>query len=169
VRPSFPLIGLMLLSACATPDELGPVKGPTIPLVNASGVTIGAVQTEQRPGGTYLRIAVHDLTPGEHGLHLHGVGRCDGPDFKSAGPHWNPANRQHGHLNPLGAHLGDLPNLTVSSNGNGALNFLVGGALADGDGTSLVIHAKPDDYKTDPSGNSGDRIACAVLAVPRAP
>jgi Cu-Zn family superoxide dismutase len=170
VRALFPLISTLLLSACATPDELGPVKGPTIPLVNSAGASVGAVQTEQRPGGTYLRIAGHDLAPGEHGLHLHGVGRCDGPDFKSAGAHWNPAGKQHGHLNPQGAHAGDLPNLTISSNGHGALNFLVAGqALGDADGTSLVIHAKPDDYKTDPSGNSGDRIACAVLAAPVQP
>jgi Cu-Zn family superoxide dismutase len=139
-------------------------------LVNSAGASIGAVQAEQRAAGTYLRIAVQDLTPGEHGLHLHAVGRCDGPDFKSAGAHWNPAGKQHGHLNPLGAHAGDLPNLTVSSNGHGALNFLVTGhELADADGTSLVIHAKPDDYKTDPSGNSGDRIACAVAAAPVQP
>jgi Cu-Zn family superoxide dismutase len=165
VRSHFPLIGCALLAACATPDELGPVAGPSVPLVNAAGMSVGAVQAEQRPGGTYLRIAVQGLTPGEHGLHLHGVGRCDAPDFKSAGPHWNPAGKRHGHLNPLGAHAGDLPNLTVSSNGHGAINFLVpGGALADADGISLVIHAKPDDYRTDPSGNSGDRIACAVIA-----
>ncbi len=74
---------------------------------------------------------------------------------------------QHGHLNPAGAHAGDLPNLTVSTNGRGAINFLAsGGALNDADGTALVIHAKPDDYKTDPSGNSGDRIACAVIMPP---
>jgi Cu-Zn family superoxide dismutase len=165
VRLLVPLIGSALLAACATPDELGP--GPTIPLVNAAGASIGAVQAEQRASGTYVRIAVQGLAPGEHGLHLHAIGRCDGPAFQSAGPHWNPAGKQHGHLNPLGAHLGDLPNLTVSSNGRGALNFLVSGALADADGTSLVVHAKPDDYKTDPSGNSGDRIACAVLAAPK--
>jgi superoxide dismutase, Cu-Zn family len=167
VRLLVPLIGSALLAACATPDELGPGPGPTIPLVNAAGASIGAVQAEQRASGTYVRIAVQGLAPGEHGLHLHAIGRCDGPAFQSAGPHWNPAGKQHGHLNPLGAHLGDLPNLTVSSNGRGALNFLVSGALADADGTSLVVHAKPDDYKTDPSGNSGDRIACAVLAAPK--
>ena len=167
MRLLVPLIGSGLLAGCATPDQLGPVGGQSVPLVNSAGASIGAVQAEQRAGGTYLRIAVQDLTPGEHGLHLHAVGRCDGPDFKSAGAHWNPAGRQHGHLNPLGAHAGDLPNLTVSSNGHGALNFLVAGhELADADGTSLVIHAKPDDYKTDPSGNSGDRIACAVLPAP---
>jgi hypothetical protein len=82
------LIAFTLLAACATPDELGPVAGPSVALVNSAGISVGAVQAEQRPGGTYLRIAVQGLTPGEHGLHLHGVGRCDGPDFKSAGPHW---------------------------------------------------------------------------------
>jgi Cu-Zn family superoxide dismutase len=158
----------LLPAACAMPDELGPIEGPSVPIVNAAGESIGGVQAEPRAGGTYLRIAVQGLTPGDHGLHLHAVGRCDGPAFASAGAHWNPAGKQHGHLNPQGAHSGDLPNLTSSANGHGAINFLVtGGSLADADGTALVIHAKPDDYRTDPSGNSGDRIACAVLAPPR--
>ena len=164
-----PMLPLALLTGCLGPDELGPVGGaPTIALVNSAGASTGAVQVEPRANGSYLRIAVQGLPPGEHGLHLHAVGRCEGPAFQSAGAHWNPAGRQHGHLNPQGAHAGDLPNLTVSANGRGALNFLVAGAgLADADGMALVIHAKPDDYRTDPSGNSGDRIACAVIAAPR--
>jgi Cu-Zn family superoxide dismutase len=155
-----------LLAGCAMSDELGPIgDGPIIAMVSASGASVGAVQAEPRPGGTYIRIAVQDLPPGDHGLHLHTVGRCDGPAFQSAGAHWNPAGKQHGHLNPAGAHAGDLPNLTVSTNGRGAINFLAtGGALDDADGTALVIHAKPDDLRTDPSGNSGDRIACAVIS-----
>ena len=160
---------LALLAGCATPDELGPASGaPTIALVNGAGASTGAVQVEPRAGGSYLRIAVQGLPAGEHGLHLHAVGRCDGPAFQSAGAHWNPAGKQHGHLNPAGAHAGDLPNLTVSANGRGALNFLVPQqGLADADGTALVIHAKPDDFRSDPSGNSGDRIACAVIAPAR--
>jgi len=153
------------LAGCAMSDELGPVAGaPTIALVNAAGAATGAVQVEPRSGGAYLRIAVQGLPPGDHGLHLHAVGRCDPPGFQSAGGHWNPEGRQHGHLNPQGPHLGDLPNLTVSANGHGAINFRIAGLMTDADGTSLVIHARPDDYRTDPIGNSGDRIACAVLA-----
>jgi Cu-Zn family superoxide dismutase len=159
------LILPLAAAACATPDELGPSgSAPTVALVNGAGASIGAVQVEPRAGGTYLRLAVEGLAPGEHGLHLHMAGRCDGPAFQSAGGHWNPDSKQHGHLSPQGAHAGDLPNLTVSANGRGAINFLAGPGIADADGTSLVIHAKPDDYKTDPSGNSGDRIACAVIA-----
>jgi Cu-Zn family superoxide dismutase len=163
------IVSTAMIASCATPDELGPAGGgPVIPLVSGGGASVGGVQAEPRPGGTYIRIAAEGLPPGDHGLHLHAVGRCDGPGFQSAGAHWNPAERQHGHLNPAGPHAGDLPNLTVSSNGRGAINFLAtGGALDDADGTSLVIHAKADDYKTDPSGNSGDRIACAVISPPQ--
>ena len=160
------LLPVALLSACAMNDDLGPVVGvgPQVALVNSAGGQVGAVQSELRPEGTYLRIAVEGLPPGEHGLHLHAVGRCDIPAFQTAGAHWNPMGRQHGPLNRNGAHAGDLPNLTVSANGRGAINFLVSGHdMHDPDGTSLVIHAKPDDLQTDPSGNSGDRIACAVI------
>ena len=167
MRPPVLLLSACIVTSCATPDELGPGKGPTIALVNATGTAAGAVQAEPRAGGIYVRVAVQGLTPGEHGIHLHAVGRCDGPGFQSAGAHWNPAGKQHGHLNPLGAHTGDLPNIIVSANGRGAANFLVRGELGDADGTSLVVHAGPDDYRTDPSGNSGDRIACAVITPPR--
>lgn len=159
---------IAMLAGCMTPDPLGPSgEAPTIPLVSSSGAVVGAVEVEPRANGTYLRIAVESMPAGDHGLHLHAVGRCEGPTFQSAGGHWNPSGREHGHLNPAGAHAGDLPNLTVSANGRGAINFLVsGGKLGDTDGTSLVVHARPDDYRTDPSGNSGDRIACAVLVAP---
>lgn len=164
MRTCFLLIAPIMLSACATPEELGPGEGPSVALVNGAGATVGAVSAERRAGGTYVRVALEGMAPGEHGIHLHAVGRCDGPAFQSAGAHWNPAARQHGHLNPQGAHAGDLPNIIVSANGRGAANFLVRGEPADADGTSLVVHAGPDDYRTDPSGNSGDRIACAVIA-----
>lgn len=112
---------------------------------------------------TSIKVEASGLPPGVHGIHLHSVGKCDGPDFKSAGGHWNPTGKQHGHDNPMGAHRGDLANLTVAADGKGSANFSVEGDMEDIDGTSLVIHADPDDYRTDPSGNSGARIACAVL------
>jgi Cu-Zn family superoxide dismutase len=108
-------------------------------------------------------------------VHLHAVGSCEAPKFTSAGPHWNPTTKQHGHLNPNGYHMGDLGNLGVGADGVLTAGLLVPGArlrtdnngdgpvLLDGDGAALVFHAAADDEKTDPSGNSGDRIACAVL------
>ena len=157
------------LAACETTDDWGGYEGTPVTLVNSAGASVGTVEMQPRSGGTYIRVEVQGLAPGEHGLHLHAVGRCEGPAFQSAGGHWNPAGKQHGHLNPIGAHLGDLPNLTVSANGHGRLVFLANSQVGDADGTSLVVHAKPDDYRTDPSGNSGDRIACAVLAAPTQP
>ena len=152
------------LSACTTP---GAVKdeGRVVPLVDGRGQGVGTVTIADKASGTTLRLTVKGLPAGEHGIHLHQAGRCDGPDFKSAGAHWNPAGRQHGHLNPLGAHVGDLPNFTVTSLDVATIDFAVG-ELSNPAGLSLVVHAKPDDYRTDPSGNSGDRIACAIIALP---
>jgi Cu-Zn family superoxide dismutase len=129
------------------------------PLVRSDGSAAGSARLQ----GQQLAIEVSGLAPGPHGLHLHAVGRCEGPDFAGAGPHWNPANRKHGSANPQGPHLGDLPNLEVGADGRGAATFSVPDGLVDGDGAALVIHASPDDYRTDPSGNSGARIACAAF------
>ena len=157
-------VPLALLAGCMTNDDWERGDGQSVALVDGTGKSIGWVEMSPRAGGTYLRIAAEGLAPGDHGIHLHAVGRCEGPAFQSAGGHWNPEGRQHGHLNPQGQHQGDLPNITVSANGRGTTGFLVSKHdMGDADGTSLVIHAKPDDYKTDPSGNSGDRNACAVL------
>lgn len=159
----FPL-PMALLAGCTTLDDWERGDGQQVTLVNGSGQPIGWVELSPRAGGTHLRVAAEGLAPGDHGIHLHAVGRCESPAFQTAGGHWNPEGKQHGHLNPQGQHQGDLPNLTVSANGRGTTNFLVSRhSMADADGTSLVIHAKPDDYKTDPSGDSGDRIACAIL------
>ena len=107
------------------------------------------------------------MPAGLHGIHLHEKGLCEGPKFESAGKHWNPGGKQHGRDNPLGAHLGDLPNIEVGVSGGTARIAAVGAELADADGTALVLHAKPDDYQTDPSGASGDRVACAVVGAAR--
>jgi superoxide dismutase, Cu-Zn family len=162
--------GAILLTACAAVEPLG---GSPVALVNAGGQSIGTVRAWQTAGGVTFRIEAGGLPHGVHGLHIHAVGRCDPPDFASAGSHWNPQDRKHGMNNPAGPHAGDLPNVEVAANGvlgttvtlPGAT--LVGspgaGALIDADGAALVVHGQPDDYASDPSGNSGPRIACAVL------
>lgn len=136
-------------------------------LAAADGVARGSATLTDTPEGLSVQIAAEGLAAGEHGWHIHMTGRCDGPKFESAGGHWNPTNRQHGRDNPQGAHGGDMPNLTAGADGKAASSFTIAGqtlaSLLDTDGAALVIHAKPDDYKTDPSGASGDRIACGVL------
>jgi len=154
----------LLLTACVT-DE--PTGGAAMPLVNASGQSIGTVRAWQTAGGVSFRIDASGLPHGIHGVHVHAVGRCDPPDFTSAGAHWNPAGKKHGMNNPAGPHAGDLPNVEVAANGVlGATLVLPNASMAsllDADGAALVIHAAADDYMTDPSGNSGARIACAVI------
>ena len=155
----------LALGACETTGE--PQGGPVFALVNAAGQSVGSVRMWETPGGVTFRVAAAGLPHGNHGIHVHAVGRCDGPKFDSAGPHWNPGGAKHGFNNPAGPHRGDLPNLTVAANGvvNEAVS-LAGGSIAtmlDADGAALVLHAAPDDYATDPSGNSGGRIACGVM------
>lgn len=132
-----------------------------LPIVRFDGAPAGVASLAA--GDISLRIDVAGLSAGVHGLHLHAVGRCDPPDFATAGAHWNPTQRQHGRDNPLGPHLGDLPNLVVGADGRGTLTLPVPPGLVDDDGAALVVHASPDDYRTDPSGNSGERIACAAF------
>jgi superoxide dismutase, Cu-Zn family len=137
-------------------------------LHDASGTEVGRARLQQVGRGIRVTLQVTRLAPGTHGVHVHAVGKCDTPDFASAGPHWNPTSRQHGKDNPAGMHKGDLPNVAVGSNGHGNLSFTIESAtladLVDADGAALVVHAAADDYRTDPSGNSGARIACGVLS-----
>jgi len=161
-----------LVAGCSTVPE--PQGGAPMPLVNAGGETIGTVRAWQTAGGVTFHVEASGLPHGIHGIHVHSVGRCEGPDFASAGPHWNPLGKKHGLNSPNGPHAGDLPNVEVAANGvltatmtlPGASLFAppsAPGALLDSDGAALVIHAQADDYATDPSGNSGARIACAVI------
>lgn len=136
---------------------------------DTGGRELGTLTLRQTPEGITLEGRLTGLPAGEHGFHVHAIGRCDAP-FESAGPHWNPASRQHGESNPQGAHVGDLLNLTVPANGIVDVSVSTRGgtmsgdiALLDADGASVVVHAGPDDYRTDPSGNSGARIACGVV------
>lgn len=137
---------------------------------DSAGKDLGTLTLTESGGSIALSGRLSGLPPGEHGIHLHTVGQCDAPKFEGAGDHWNPTNRKHGKNTPGGPHFGDLPNITVGQDGSVSLETttpggtLRGGAAAlDDDGSAVVVHAKRDDYKTQPSGNSGDRIACGVI------
>lgn len=136
-------------------------------LKSVDGKDLGTATLIPAGDGMRLALQVSGLPAGDHGVHIHAVGKCDGPKFESAGAHWNPRSKQHGLENPQGPHAGDMPNLTVGEDGNGIVNATLPGtnveALFDEDGAAVVVHAKKDDQKTDPSGDSGDRIACGVL------
>ena len=142
-------------------------------LMDAKGAKVGtATITAAKGAGVKISVNLMGLPPGVHALHIHTVGKCDAPDFMTAGGHLNPAMRQHGKDNPMGPHAGDLPNFTVDAKGKAKATVVAAMAtLADGPnslfhtgGTALMIHAMPDDYKTDPTGAAGARIACGVIA-----
>ncbi len=159
-----------LAAACATVGGGAPVTGRA-ELRNPGGQTVGAATFTEGGGGVHIVLEVHGLPPGAKGVHVHEVGRCEPPSFTSAGSHFNPGKRQHGTLNPQGPHAGDLPNITIAPDGTGRLEIttdritLRGGSLSvfDADGSALVVHAAPDDLRTDPTGNSGARAACGVI------
>ena len=159
----------LLLGGCmhiSANNEQGP-KSLLADLRTPDGLDHGRATLTRTTTGFRLAVEAGGMTPGAHGIHIHTVGKCDAPDFKTAGAHWNPTMKMHGRDNPKGAHSGDLINLMVGTNGSGTLQADVSGDMAslmDEDGSAIVIHAKPDDYKTDPSGNSGDRLACGVFA-----
>lgn len=164
---------LLALAGCATVKTAETVAVSEVSfakLARADGSDAGVATLSQRSDGLWLKVAATGLTPGTYGIHLHAVGKCDAPDFASAGPHWDIGAKQHGFDNPKGAHAGDLRNLVANAEGVGtfeaklaAVPFSGEGGALDADGLALVIHEKPDDYKTDPSGNSGKRIICGVI------
>jgi Cu-Zn family superoxide dismutase len=138
---------------------------------NATGRVTGTATFTEVRSVVHLVLDARGLPPGDKAVHLHEVGRCEPPQFTSAGAHFNPDHSQHGMLNPAGPHAGDLPNIRIEADGTGRLettNYRITlgpgpTSLFDHDGTALVIHAAPDDHRTDPTGNSGNRIACGVV------
>ena len=165
---AFQVLLMAAQAATAPPAPMAPP--PIIEIRRADGSLAARAMVWQNHASVEVRVQAVGLPAGHYGVHLHAVGRCEGPAFLSAGPHWNPAGRQHGSLNPAGHHLGDLPNLDVDAQGAGRLEFTIVGAslvgpdgIFDADGAALVVHAAADDYRTDPSGNSGARMACGVL------
>ena len=165
------LVGMVmaLTTACTHTPADGPIIA-TAELSNAQGKPSGTVVIRNGTGGPVMLVDATRLAAGVYGMHFHQTGKCETPGFKTAGGHWNPAGRQHGLSNAIGAHAGDLPNLELNSIDTSAVTVpldpsLINGAqsLFDGDGAAIIIHARADDNMTDPSGNSGDRILCGVL------
>lgn len=158
------------LAGCSTvadqPDHR--IGEATISLAN--GQPVGTARIAMVGNSATLSVALTGMTPGVRGIHLHTAGSCSAPDFTSAGGHLNPSGRKHGSASAGGQHVGDLPNITIQSGGSGTLSTDLTGTpaqlrdwLFDADGTAIVVHAAADDYATDPSGNSGARIACGVI------
>jgi Cu-Zn family superoxide dismutase len=170
------LVGPLLVCPAArgAPAEATPQPPTTLTVVmhDLRGRTVGHVTLTDSPHGLLIRGTLRNLPRGTHALHFHETGKCE-PPFKSAGAHYNPTQKSHGVLDPAGHHAGDLPNLVVPKSGKldfetfaPALTLSPGpSSVLDADGTALVLHAKADDHHTQPSGDAGDRIACA--AIPR--
>jgi len=141
------------------------------PLKNAAGKDVGTVDLVHTPNGVLLKMSLKGIPAGEHAFHIHAVGKCE-PPFTTAGGHFNPGSKKHGMEAADGPHAGDMPNLHVPASGelvieiaNPAISLAKGqpNSVFDADGSAIVIHAKADDYKSDPAGNAGDRIACGVI------
>jgi Cu-Zn family superoxide dismutase len=159
---------LALLVAFAAPAS---AELATASLKDKTGKAVGEVDLVQTPAGVLLKLSIKGLPTGEHAFHIHAVGKCETP-FTSAGPHFNPENHKHGMMAGAG-HAGDMPNLHVPQSEelavevmNPAITLEKGkpNSVFDADGSAVVIHAKADDYKSDPAGDAGDRIACGVIS-----
>ena len=163
----------LALAAFAPQAQMSPRVAKS-DIYNAQGEKIGAAAFVQVESGVRITLDLNNLSPGMHGIHIHEVGKCDPPSFTSAGPHFNPEGKKHGLNNPAGPHAGDMRQLTVGAEGTAHAEFVdslvslaevAPNSLFHTGGTAIVIHASPDDQMTDPSGNSGARVACGVITL----
>jgi superoxide dismutase, Cu-Zn family len=159
----------LLSAALAMPAAAQSAKAA---LKDKSGKDVGSVDLSQTPGGVLIKLSLKGMPAGEHAFHIHAVGKCEPPAFESAGPHFNPDNKHHGILSGQG-HAGDMPNLYVPANGTLEVEVVNAAITLDKSkpnsvfhpgGAAVVIHGGKDDYKSDPAGNAGDRIACGVIS-----
>lgn len=177
------LASLAFLAACGSQQDqdasvppenegsaIGRIEVGSALLRDKDGTEVGTATLAKTSDNLSLALNLKGLPPGEHALHFHTRGLCEGPDFKTAGGHLNPEGNTHGKLSPGGKHLGDLPNVTVAEDGTISKTLTLGwafdqvdSAIFDEDGTAIMLHEGPDDYKTDPAGAAGPRIACGVL------
>lgn len=163
-------LGALGAAACAPLPTPVPVRAAAA-LEDARGRAVGTATFREVPGAVRIVLEVRGLPAGVKGVHIHETGRCEGPDFTSAGGHFDPEGRQHGVLNPAGPHAGDLPNITVDPDGTGRLETTTNritlsagpASILQGEPRALVVHAGADDHQADPGGNSGPRIACGVI------
>jgi superoxide dismutase, Cu-Zn family len=138
---------------------------------DAKGQSIGRAELTDTPHGVLVKVTLDKAPAGEHAFHIHTTGKCDAPTFETAGGHFNPSGAEHGFMAAKGPHAGDLPNIHVPASGALSFEFVAAGAtlgagansLFDADGAAIVMHAKPDDYKSQPSGAAGDRVACGIV------
>ena len=162
-----------LLASAAVAQPRTPTAQPTASAVfrNPQGEQVGSATLTETPAGVLIDARLTRIAPGAHAFHVHEAGKCEGPEFKTAGEHFAPRGKAHGYHDPKGPHAGDMPNQIAQADGtmtfqvvNAGISLARGtGSLFDADGSSLVVHEKPDDYKSQPSGEAGGRIACAVV------
>jgi Cu-Zn family superoxide dismutase len=168
MHPALLIAVLAATAAAGARSDEG--RAARVEIKDANGHVVGTARLTPTPNGVLFTADLKALPAGEHAIHIPETGRCEPPQYASAGGHFSPHGRRHGFLDPKGPHAGDLPNIHVPA-GDLTIEYVIedvtlqGGAsaLLDRDGAAIVVHARPDDYRTDPAGNAGDRIACGVI------